>query len=300
MPGTIPPRSDSPSTRNVTHAATGTSVESGARGLVLPDGTLAYEDAGTGPLAVMLPGLGDLRSQYRALAPRLRSIGFRTVAVDLRGHGDSSVGWPDYGSVAAGHDLVALIEHLDAGPALVIGNSFGAAPAVWAAAERPDLVRGLVLIGPFVRDHPTPALQRLLLRVALGGPWKVRAWDAYYDSLYKAGRPDDHARHRQAIRTSLAQPGRFEALRGMVFRSDAEIEPRLGEISVPVLVTMGSADPDFPDPSEEARVIAETTGGTVAMIEEAGHYPHLERPEATFGAIANFVRQQLEPGRAQG
>lgn len=127
------------------------------RTLARPNGSIAFDDAGRGRPIVMLPGLGDLRSQFRFLAPKLRGDGFRTVTVDLRGHGGSSVGWPDDGSEAAGEDLVALLEDVGEGPAVVIGNSFGAAPAVWAAAERPDLVAGLVLIGRFVRDHGMPA-----------------------------------------------------------------------------------------------------------------------------------------------
>ncbi len=263
--------------------------------LVRPDGRIAYEDAGEGPLVVMLPGIGDLRSQYRHLAPRLREDGFRTVAVDLRGHGGSSVGWPDYGSESAGGDLVALLEELDAGPAIVMGNSFGAAPAVWAAAERPDLVAGLVLIGPFVRDHGMPAWQRAMIGVAMAGPWKVRAWDAFYASLHKGGTPDDHADHRRSIRTNLAQPGRFEAVRAMMLRSDREVERRLARVAAPVMVLMGSADPDFPDPAEEARLIAEATGGEAELIEGAGHYPHVEHPEQAYAAVSAFLAKVV-PG----
>ncbi|MBA2666289.1 MAG: alpha/beta fold hydrolase, partial [Trueperaceae bacterium] len=97
----------------------------GARSLARPDGTLAYDDTGTGPLVVMLPGLGDLRQGYRFLTPHLARAGYRAVSADLRGHGDSSTNWPDYGSEAAGHDLVALIEELGGGRAVVVGNSFG-------------------------------------------------------------------------------------------------------------------------------------------------------------------------------
>ncbi len=263
------------------------------RQLERPDGRLAYDDAGEGPAVVMLPGLGDLRQQYRFLAPELLAAGYRTVAVDLRGHGESSTGWPDYGSEAAGHDLVALLDTLNAGPAVVIGNSFGAAPAVWAAAERPDLVAGLVLIGPFVRDHPMSPLMRTTLRLMSTGPWKVRAWGWFYDTLYPTEKPADHAAHRRAMLTNLAEPGRFEALRAMMFRSDAAIEARLSAVRAPVLVVMGSADPDFPDPAEEARDIAaaltSASSAEIAMIDGAGHYPHVEMPDATAARIARFV-----------
>jgi len=74
-----------------------------------------------------------------------------------------------------------------------------------------------------------------------------------------------------------------------MFRSDAAIEARLDRVRTPTLVVMGSADPDFADPAEEARVIADAVSGEVAMIEGAGHYPHVEMPEATAPRIARFV-----------
>ena len=64
--------------------------------LKLPDGQIAYDDTGgTGPLVICVPGLGDMRQQYRFLAPRLVAAGFRVVTMDLPGHGESSVDWPD-------------------------------------------------------------------------------------------------------------------------------------------------------------------------------------------------------------
>ena len=260
------------------------------RHLGRPGGTIAYDDTGDGPLVVMLPGLGDVRQQYRFLAPDLAAAGYRVVTADLRGHGASSAGWSDYGSEAAGGDLVALIEALGAGPAVVVGNSFGAAPAVFAAAERPELVSGLVLIGPFVRRQEMSALTRGALRVMTVGPWKVRAWGAFYDTLYPSAKPADHREHRRALLANLAEPGRFEAVRGMIFRDDAVIEARLAEVRAPTLVVMGTKDPDFPDPAVEARTVADALSGEVAMVDGAGHYPHVEMPDATNATIARFVR----------
>jgi pimeloyl-ACP methyl ester carboxylesterase len=261
------------------------------RALNRPDGTIAYDDAGTGPLVVMLPGLGDLRQQYRFLAPALEAAGYRVVTADLRGHGASSTHWPDYGSEAAGHDLVALIESLDGGPAVVVGNSFGAAPAVWAAAERPDLVAGLALIGPFVRDRDMPPLTRAVLAAATIGPWRVRAWGWFYGTLYPSARPADFGAYRSALLANLAEPGRFDAVRAMMFRSDAAVEARLSAVRAPSLVVMGSRDPDFPDPEAEARLVAEAISGEVAMVQGAGHYPHVEMPEIAGPIVARFVAE---------
>lgn len=82
-----------------------------------PEGRIAYDDVGAGPLVILVPGLGDVRAEYRYLAPRLIEQGFRVVTLDLRGHGQSSVGWSDYTSAALGSDVVAMIRHLDAGHA---------------------------------------------------------------------------------------------------------------------------------------------------------------------------------------
>ena len=257
--------------------------------LARPGGTLAYEVAGRGPLIVLLPGLGQLRSAYRHLVPALHDRGFRTAVVDLRGHGDSSVGWPAYGAESMGPDVVALIEALG-GPALLVGNSYGAGPAVWAAAERPDLVAGVVLTGPFVRPLPTPWPVRAAMRVLFGGPWRVAAWDAFTNGLLKAGRPADQAVERARLRASLREPGRYAALAAMLARDDAPIAARLGRVRVPALVLMGTADPDFPDPMAEARAVADAMGGRAEALDGVGHYPHLETPVALADRLAAFAR----------
>src|SRR5258708_7606126 len=79
-----------------------------ARMLKLHDGQIAYDDSGSGgSIVVCVPGLGDLRQQYRFLAPRLESAGLRVVTMDLRGLGESSTDWPDYSAASVGADIVA-------------------------------------------------------------------------------------------------------------------------------------------------------------------------------------------------
>lgn len=94
-----------------------------AQKLSVPGGTLAFDDTGGGgPLIVCVPGMGDLREQYRLLTPLLVLAGFRVVTMDLRGMGDSSVDWPDYSPEAVGGDIVAIVRHLNAGRAFIVGN----------------------------------------------------------------------------------------------------------------------------------------------------------------------------------
>jgi pimeloyl-ACP methyl ester carboxylesterase len=244
-----------------------------------PGGRLAYEDVGDGPLVVCLPGLGDLRTEYRFLAPLLVSAGLRVVTLDLRGHGASDASFSDHERASVGDDVVALLRRLDAGRAHLIGTSFGAAAVVWAAAEVPDLVASVTLVGPFVRDVPRPLKERIGLRVLFARPWGVRAWVRWFDGLWGDGKPVDHAEHLAALRANLAEPGRLAAVKAMALSSCSAIDPRLDELTGPTLVVMGTADPDFDDPGEEARLIADRTRGEVLLVDGAGHYPHVERPE---------------------
>src|SRR3954453_20418319 len=90
-----------------------------------PEGQIAYDTAGTGPLVVCVPGMGELRSVYRHTSPALAAAGYRVVTMDLRGHGDSDATFTSYDDVAAGGDVLALIEELG-GQALVVGSPMGA------------------------------------------------------------------------------------------------------------------------------------------------------------------------------
>lgn len=260
------------------------------------NGRLAYDDAGEGPLVVMVPGLGDLRAEYRYLAPRLIDAGYRVVTLDLRGHGQSSVGWSDYTSGALGSDVVALLRHLDAGPAHLVGTSMGAAAVAWAAAEAPDRVGSLALIGPFVRDVPPTsafraALQRLMMRIGFAGPWAPRVWGMAYASFH-ARKPADFGPYRDTLVANLREPGRLGAVKGMIFASKSDVEARLAEVQAPTFVVMGEADPDFADPQAEAETVARLLCGTVHMVPGAGHYPHVEAPELVAPALLRFLDVQ--------
>ena len=65
------------------------------------------------------------------------------------------------------------------GPAVVVGNSMGAGSAVIAAAQRPELVSGLVRAGSFVRNPTVSTAQRILLRAAMARPWAALCWKSY-------------------------------------------------------------------------------------------------------------------------
>lgn len=260
------------------------------RQLTLGQSRLAYDDTGgTGPLLVCMPGMGDLRSEYRALRPLLQQAGHRVVTLDVRGHGESSAQWPGYSARDVGRDALALIEHLGAGPAVVLGNSFAAGSALWAAHEAPTRVRGVVLLGPIVRDVPAPWYAKAALALGFAGPWRVAFWMAYWNSLFPLRKPADHAQARAALAANLREPGRMAALRHMVSLSKADTGALVARSRVPALVVMGSRDPDFPDATAEAHWLGQALRTEPLIVPGAGHYPHLEAPEQVAPAVLAFI-----------
>ena len=259
--------------------------------LDLPDGRLAYDDAGSGPLVVCVPGMGDLRSEYRFLIPQLVAAGYRAVSMDVRGHGETSPTWLDYSVGMIGADMLAMIRSLDAGPAVVVGTSMAAGAAVWTAAEAPELVSGLVLIGPFVRGERNwfGSLFSALLAATFSRPWGPWAWLKYYSTLYPSRKPADFAEYSAVLRANLAEPGRVEALQHMIRASKAASEARLPQVKTSVMVLMGSKDPDFKDPAAEASWVAGRLHGEYRMLGGAGHYPHAELPEVAGPLVLSFL-----------
>lgn len=249
-------------------------------------GRLAYEETGPqdGQLVVCVHGMGDNRSTFRLLAPRLAAAGHHVVSVDARGYGESSVGWSTYGHQAIGRDLLAVIDRLGRRPAVIVGHSIGCAAAVWAAAEAPSKVDRLVLIGTFSGDTPAAkGVMKAAARLVASSP---ALWGRFYGSLFKAGRPDDFALRRKALVANLREPGRKDALKAQIEEALSGVRPRYAEVACPVLVVTGTKDPDMADPEAEARaVLAKLRHGTMVLAEGAGHYPHLEMPEQTASAV---------------
>lgn len=271
---------------------TGAMVKAGY--LSRPGGRVAYEIGGSGPLVLLVPGMGDLRSTYRFVAPALRVAGYRVACTDLRGHGDSDATFTSYGDVDTAGDITALVEELG-GAAVIVGNSMAAGSAVLVAAQRPELVTGLVLVGPFVRDPRTTAAKRIMLRVAMARPWAATSWRAYLPKLYTGARPADFNEYRAQVVASIRQAGHAKAFSRTTRTSHAPAEASLSKVSVPTLVIMGEQDPDFDDPRAEAEWIGHALHSEVVMVPDAGHYPQSQRADLTVPAITRFL-EMVVPG----
>jgi pimeloyl-ACP methyl ester carboxylesterase len=264
-------------------------------------GQIAYDVTGQGPLVVLSPGIGDRRQAYRFLAPKLAGAGYRVVTADLRGHGESSMGWASISRTDVAGDLLALIRHFG-GPAVIVGHSISGGAATIAAAKEPGLVRGIVEINPFTRVQKLDLGGLLRIRryrrglTRLLGAQMLRSlsiWMRYLDVAYPT-KPADYADYMAALRAKLREPGRMAEFMKTGKSTPADAEAELPNITRPALIIMGSEDPDFADPRAEGDAIAAMIPAglsTVAMVDGAGHYPHAQSADEVAALVIPFLKE---------
>ncbi|MFE7330257.1 alpha/beta fold hydrolase [Streptomyces sp. NPDC057565] len=268
--------------------------------LAVDGGTIAYEVAGSGPLIVLAHGMGDSRAAYRAVIPPLVAAGYRVATVDLRGCGESSVGWPAWSRTAIAGDLLAVIRHLG-GPAVLVGHSISGGAATIAAAQEPSLITAVVELAPFTRkqsirlaDLRVKRFRRGMLRLLGTGAFgSVPLWRSYLDVAYPGVKPADWAERLDRIDSLLSEPGRMKALQGMGRSAPTDAGAQLGKVRCPVLVVMGTLDPDWADPHAEGSAIVDALPsglGRLETIEGAGHYPHDQFPDQVVSLMLAFLR----------
>ena len=247
------------------------------------------EVAGIGPLVLCSPGLGDTRDAFGPLATHLVDCGYRVARMDLRGHGDSFARFDRYDDEAAAEDFLKVIDVLGGGPAILAGASLSAGAAVIAAGHRPDQVAGLILLGPFLRNAAGAGMRRPL-RAAFMRPLGPYVWRAYATKLWP-GLGDEAGKRAASSTASMTRPGRWSAFQATFAGADHDVvAPWIGRVEAPVLVVMGDADPDWPDPRKEAEwVTSNFTDAEVVIVPGAGHAPMLERPTIVSPAVSRFL-----------
>jgi pimeloyl-ACP methyl ester carboxylesterase len=270
-------------------------------------GRIAYDVTGEGPLVVLSHGIGDRRQAYRFLAPRLAQAGYRVASPDLRGHGESSMGWKSVTGTDAitrtdiAGDLLTLIRHLG-GPAVIVGHSISGGAATIAAAMEPELVSGIVEINPFTKTQKVSVSGLLRIRRYRRGMSRLMGmqlfhslglWLRYLDVAYPT-KPADYDEYMTALAANLREPGRMAEFMKTGKSTPADAGAQLPNVRCAALVVMGTLDPDFADPRAEgdAIVAAMPSGlGMVAMVSGAGHYPHAQSPDEVAALVIPFLKE---------
>ncbi|MFB8005085.1 alpha/beta fold hydrolase [Nocardia sp. NPDC056000] len=284
--------------------------------VALEGGQIACDVDGVGPLVVLVHGMGCRRQDFRYLVGPLVAAGYRVVNMDMRGHGESSMGWVSVtGKVAISRtdvalDILGVVRHFG-GPAVIVGHSLAGGSATIAAAEAPELVSAIVEINPFT----------LTYGLDLGALWTIRRyrrgmaqligtqlfnspslWFRYLGGVAYPSKPADFEQQLQQLRDLLRQPGRWAEFRKTGKTSPADAQARIAEVRCPALVIMGSEDPDYPNPEDEGnRIVAALPAGLgeVAVVDQAGHYPHAQFPDRVAALMIPFLDRHTTRSAAE-
>lgn len=264
--------------------------------VVVDGGSLVYEDSqGEGEVVLCLPSLGDLRQEYRFMAPALVKAGYRLLVADLRGFGESSASFSTYRVEDLGRDILAVLDDAGVERAHLVGCSISAAAIGWVAAEVPERVNRLVMLGAIVRDLPADKYFRPISHLLFFPLWGVAMWGMYFKSLFPTSPPEDLSGYIQSLKANLREPGRLRALGQIVRGSKAGAFSRFPSISNDTLIIIGSKDPDFSDASAEPAIIKEALGGKTETVvaKGLGHYPHVEAPQETLEHVLRFLSAKV-------
>lgn len=266
--------------------------------IVAVNGThLYYEMAGEGTPLVFVHGLGlDGRMWDDQFERFARS--YRVVRYDVRGFGRSDV--PSGLPFNHAEDLRALLDHLEAPGAHVIGLSMGGRIALHHALLHPQATLSLTLVDSALDGHT----------------WTDR-WEASFDAIVERAERDgsqagnalwlEHelfspACERPGVRAKLTEIVNDYSGWGWVHDSNAVgIDPpsseRLNEIHTPTLVVIGERDlPDFQRIAEA--LAAGIPDVRTVVIKGAGHMANMEAPEEFNSSVLAFVGQ-VEGARRQ-
>ena len=207
---------------------------------------LEVQDTGTGPALLFIHGVATSGQLWAADLAQL-SADFRLIVHNRRGYGASSSSPQNW--AAHGDDAIALIEKLNAAPAVVIGYSAGAIVALHVVLKRPDLVARLVLLDPAVnlKRCLTPGFLRTLAAVRLLR-WlgrdraAVTHWLHYVSSYSTGGSAFAAAAEGRREQLLANSAGIFADLASDGGTIDENL---FGNISVPVTIIDAALSPPF-------------------------------------------------------
>lgn len=257
---------------------------------------LRVRAAGDGPLAVFGHGLLGSIEQIDESVPGIDAL-FRRIqllAYDARGHGQST--GPDepagYTWESLGQDMVALADHAGADTAVFGGASMGAATALWVALERPERVRGLVLVMPpplgyeSVRaEQEQQALKMLDLLSAMVTQFGLEQTIEMAAPVLGGGASPEEAAARKEWLLRQNPLALTCAVRGLL-QSPFHDPECYRRISAPTLVI--AHEGDGLHPVRSARLLEEMIPGSrLVVAPEAGYWR--EHPGEFLGAVNDFL-----------
>ncbi|MCC6791357.1 MAG: alpha/beta fold hydrolase [Thermomicrobiales bacterium] len=247
---------------------------------------------GSGPKIVFLHGLGGSQSTWQVVLGDLVEQ-YRVTAIDLPGHGASDKSHPsttDYGVESLAAAVADAVGQLKAGPAIVAGHSLGGAVAMQLALDRPDLVRGLVLINSAGLGEEIGAE---LIDLMAGEPGHATA-RGLLELFYEDMRLVLERGIEEMAQTQLAE-GAWIAQQAVATAAFSGSSQQLGlpdrhpDVAQPVLIIWGAKDRVIPI-SHAIDALRTFPDATLRVLPNVGHVPQVEDAATVAKAIDRFAR----------
>ncbi len=264
-------------------------------------GDVGVHVSGEGPSIVFLHANPGSCADFASVASSLAE-GYRVVSVDWPGYGASPAPSPECfeGALSYAAVLIDVLSELSDrrgwAPFVLVGNSVGGYAALRAAAARPDLVAGLVLIAPG-GFTASAVFSRFACRV-LGDPPFGRKLAVPLAHLYLRRRTPATVAALGSARSVRDDPARARVF-SAVWRSFLRPEHDLrlaGRPSMRVLLTWGRWDPVLCAFTDGRRAAAAL--GVARHTFNSGHEPHAEVPAAWLAVVAPFLASLPRHNRA--
>ncbi|MGD0355181.1 MAG: alpha/beta hydrolase [Dehalococcoidia bacterium] len=256
-----------------------------------------YEEKGEGFPLVLLHGLSDDLNLWTSLLPQF-STHYRTIAIDMRGHGHS--GKPDilYSIHQFSEDLFEFLDQMSISRAHLLGLSMGAAVVQQFALDHPDKAASVILLSAF--DHIDPHLRENLLR--LRNSLVADGLPAFFDEAVKlVVTPDFIATNAAAIADSKKYTVGINSPAALIRAVDGclafDVHDRVSHISAPVLILSGREDVFTPS-NLAAELHLAIPGSTWITMDSVGH--NLITPEnipPLARTVLDFLAAHSIPGK---
>jgi non-heme chloroperoxidase len=251
--------------------------------------SLPYVEQGdaSGVPVLFIHGGTDSWRSFEPVLPHLPDD-IRAVAVTLRGHGDAPKPESGYSIEDLAGDVIALMEELDLGPAVVVGHSMGTMVAQRIAIAAPERVLGLVLAGAFGQpQRNSPGLVELRDEFGdIEGP--ITRELAHEFQASTTASPLDPELLAVFVDETLKVPARVWR---EIFRAFPEVDyaAELAALAAPALIVQGERDEMIP-PEERNAVLGLLPSARLIVYENVGHALHWEQPERFATDVVEFSR----------
>lgn len=253
--------------------------------------TMAFDDSGSGAPVLLLHGFPLCRKMWRPQLNRLTFAGFRVIAPDLRGFGESDAPDGPYSIELFADDVVELLDRLEIERAVIGGMSMGGYVLMSMLERYPERVKGACfIVTRSTADDEAGKERRLQLArdVMKFGPQVVA--DPFADLLFAEGTPEERPKLAEDVYSwMLGNDSRGLAGGLFAMRERKDYTPLLPTLRIPCLAI--GAEKDKASPPDNARAIAAAIPGCrLAIIPEAGHLANLENPGAFNDALIEFLK----------